>query len=140
MICRTVGQAMRAGWLIDAHNIPCYPKLPQCGSSTLCRCPAPSPPPVLRMVGQRWGRRVRSRLRSCGSCRRGVGMNRFVGNYTMRLDAKGRVSIPAPFRSVLARDGFDGLYCYPTLDRTAIDAGGNALLGEIEKLIERFPS
>jgi len=65
-------------------------------------------------------------------------MNRFVGNYTMRLDAKGRVSIPAPFRSVLARDGFDGLYCYPTLDRTAIDAGGNALLGEIEKLIERY--
>jgi MraZ protein len=67
-------------------------------------------------------------------------MNRFVGNYEMRLDGKGRVSIPAPFRSVLGRDGFDGLYCYPTLDRTAIDAGGNALLAEIEKLIERFPS
>jgi len=66
-------------------------------------------------------------------------MDRFVGNYTMRLDAKGRVSIPAPFRTVLARDGFDGLYCYPTLDRTAIDAGGNALLAEIEKLIARFP-
>jgi len=40
---------------------------------------------------------------------------------------------------VLARDGFDGLYCYPTLDREAIDAGGNALLAEIEKLIEQFP-
>jgi MraZ protein len=66
-------------------------------------------------------------------------MDRFVGNHTMRLDAKGRVSIPAPFRSVLARDGFDGLYCYPTLDRQAIDAGGNALLAEIEKLIEQFP-
>jgi len=66
-------------------------------------------------------------------------MNRFVGNHTMRLDAKGRASIPAPFRSVLARDGFDGLYCYPTLDREAIDAGGNALLAEIEKLIEQFP-
>ena len=34
-------------------------------------------------------------------------MDRFVGNFAMRLDAKGRVSIPAPFRSVLARDGFD---------------------------------
>ena len=42
-------------------------------------------------------------------------MDRFVSNYTLRLDAKGRVSIPAPFRAVLARDGFDGLYCYPTL-------------------------
>ena len=42
-------------------------------------------------------------------------MDRFVSNYTLRLDAKGRVSIPAPFRGVLVRDGFEGLYCYPTL-------------------------
>ena len=66
-------------------------------------------------------------------------MNRFVSNYTLRLDAKGRVSIPAPFRQVLARDGFDGLYCYPTLDHPALDAGGKALLGEIEQLIASFP-
>ena len=66
-------------------------------------------------------------------------MDRFVSNYTLRLDAKGRVSIPAPFRAVLARDGFEGLYCYPTLDRPALDAGGNALLNEIETLIARFP-
>src|SRR5882724_7891968 len=51
-------------------------------------------------------------------------MDRFVSHYTLRLDAKGRVSIPAPFRAVLARDGFEGLYCYPTLDRPALDAGG----------------
>ena len=66
-------------------------------------------------------------------------MDRFVSSYTLRLDTKGRVSIPAPFRAVLARDGFEGLYCYPTLDRPALDAGGNALLGEIETLIARFP-
>ncbi|HET7849043.1 MAG TPA: division/cell wall cluster transcriptional repressor MraZ [Pseudolabrys sp.] len=66
-------------------------------------------------------------------------MNRFVSNVTLRLDSKGRVSIPAHFRSVLARDGFDGLYCYPALGRPAIDAGGNALMAEIEALIARFP-
>jgi len=66
-------------------------------------------------------------------------MDRFVSHYTSRLDAKGRVSIPAPFRAVLARDGFDGLYCHPTLDRPALDAGGNALLAEIEALMSRFP-
>ena len=66
-------------------------------------------------------------------------MDRFVSNATLRLDSKGRVSIPAPFRSVLGRDGFDGLYCYPALDRPAIDAGGNALMAEIEALIARFP-
>ena len=65
-------------------------------------------------------------------------MDRFVSNYTLRLDTKGRVSIPAPFRSVLGRDGFDGLYCYPALDRPAVDAGGNALMSEIEALIARF--
>ena len=65
-------------------------------------------------------------------------MDRFVSHYALRLDAKGRVSIPAPFRAVLARDGFEGLYCYPTLDRPALDAGGNALLREIETLIARF--
>ena len=65
-------------------------------------------------------------------------MNRFVSNITLRLDSKGRVSIPASFRTVLGRDGFEGLYCYPALDRPAIDAGGNALMSEIEALIERF--
>jgi MraZ protein len=66
-------------------------------------------------------------------------MDRFVSNYTLRLDAKGRVSIPAPYRAVLARDAFDGLYCYPALDQPAVDAGGNALLAEIEALVARFP-
>jgi len=65
-------------------------------------------------------------------------MDRFVSNLTLRLDSKGRVSIPASFRSVLARDGFPGLYCYPALDRPAIDAGGNALMKEIESLIARY--
>ena len=66
-------------------------------------------------------------------------MDRFVSHHVLRLDAKGRVSVPASFRAVLARDGFDGLYCYPALDRPALDAGGNGLLAEIEALIARFP-
>jgi transcriptional regulator MraZ len=65
-------------------------------------------------------------------------MDRFVANFTLRLDSKGRVSIPGPFRSVLTRDGLEGLYCYPALDRPAIDAGGNALMAEIEVLIGRY--
>jgi MraZ protein len=36
---------------------------------------------------------------------------------------------------VLKRDGFDGLYCYPALDRPALDAGGKALMAENEALI-----
>jgi MraZ protein len=66
-------------------------------------------------------------------------MDRFVSNYTLRLDAKGRVSIPAQFRAVLARDGFEGLYCYPSLAQPAVDAGGNALLAGIKNLVDDFP-
>ena len=65
-------------------------------------------------------------------------MDRFVSHHVLRLDAKGRVSVPASFRAVLARDGFDGLYCHPALDRPALDAGGNSLLAEIESLIAGF--
>jgi MraZ protein len=65
-------------------------------------------------------------------------MDRFVSNVTLRLDSKGRVSIPASFRSVLGRDGYAGLYCYPALDRPAIDAGGNALMAEIEALVGQY--
>ena len=61
-----------------------------------------------------------------------------MSNVTLRLDSKGRVSIPAHFRTVLGRDGYAGLYCYPALDRAAIDAGGNALMAEIEALIGQY--
>src|ERR1700738_4823837 len=66
-------------------------------------------------------------------------MDRFVSHYTLRLHATGRVALPPPARPVLARDGFEGIYCYRTLDRPALDAGGNALLADIEALIAVFP-
>jgi MraZ protein len=65
-------------------------------------------------------------------------MDEFVSTFTNRLDAKGRVSIPAPFRAVLAVDGFDGLYCCPTLDRNAVDAGGNRLRERIKASLANF--
>jgi transcriptional regulator MraZ len=65
-------------------------------------------------------------------------MDEFVSTFTNRLDAKGRVSIPAPFRSVLAVDGFDGIYCCPTLDRQAIDAGGNRFRDIIRSSLANF--
>ena len=66
-------------------------------------------------------------------------MGQFVSHYVLRLDAKGRISVPAAFRTVLARDGFEGVYCHPALDRPALDAGGNALLAEIRALITGYP-
>lgn len=66
-------------------------------------------------------------------------MDRFVSTYTMRLDAKGRVSVPAPYRTVIAKDGLDIVYCHPSLDAPSLDAGGQALLSEIDRLIATLP-
>ena len=67
-------------------------------------------------------------------------MDRFVSTFTNKIDAKGRVSVPAPFRAVLTRDGYDGgIYCYPSLDSPALDAGGEALARKIDALLDSLP-
>ena len=67
-------------------------------------------------------------------------MDRFVSTYTNKIDAKGRVSIPAPFRSVLETDGYrGGIYCYPSLDAQALDAGGERLAQKIDGLLQGLP-
>jgi MraZ protein len=65
-------------------------------------------------------------------------MDGFVATYANRLDQKGRVSVPATFRAVLAREGQEGLYCYPALDRPAIDAGGARLQQAIADRLNIF--
>jgi MraZ protein len=64
--------------------------------------------------------------------------DRFVSNFTNRLDAKGRVSIPASFRAILAKDGYEGLYVHRAIDLTALDAGGHALRATIDDMLARF--
>ena len=45
------------------------------------------------------------------------------------------MSIPASFRAVLNRDGFEGLFVYPSLELQAVDCGGHALFKEIDLLL-----
>jgi MraZ protein len=72
------------------------------------------------------------------------GMDRFVSTFTNKIDAKGRASIPAPFRAVLERDGYahgsaGGIYCYPALEAPALDAGGERLAKKIDGLLAGLP-
>ncbi|MGI9520198.1 MAG: division/cell wall cluster transcriptional repressor MraZ [Hyphomicrobiaceae bacterium] len=67
-------------------------------------------------------------------------MERFVSTFQNKIDAKGRVSVPAPFRAILERDGYragasGGVYCYPSLDSPALDAGGERLAQKIDQLL-----
>lgn len=65
-------------------------------------------------------------------------MDHFVSTYTNRIDAKGRVSVPAPFRNILAKESCEGVFCYPALDEQALDAGGNRLIETIHGLLDNL--
>lgn len=65
---------------------------------------------------------------------------RFLSTYPAKLDGKGRISVPAPFRAVLEADLHPGLFVHPALEVPALDCGGNAFLREIDALIARYPS
>ncbi len=65
-------------------------------------------------------------------------MDDFISTYVNRLDAKGRVSIPAPFRAILSVDGADSLYCCPTLRGDAVDVGGNRFREAIRSMLASY--
>ncbi|MAG98758.1 MAG: division/cell wall cluster transcriptional repressor MraZ [Rhodospirillaceae bacterium] len=48
----------------------------------------------------------------------------FSSTFVNKVDKKGRVSVPAPFRAVLTGQTFHGIVAYPSLSEPAIDASG----------------
>ena len=63
-------------------------------------------------------------------------MNIFLSNTINKIDAKGRVSIPSQFRSVLENQGFAGVYLYPSFTSQSIDGGGEVLINQLAESIE----
>lgn len=59
-------------------------------------------------------------------------MNRFLSHATNRIDAKGRVSVPSGFRSVLSQRDIRELYCFQDFLFPAISVGGLDLLDRFE--------
>ena len=57
----------------------------------------------------------------------------FVSTIVNKLDAKGRVSIPAPFRQILAQQSLRGFYCFPSFVFPALEAFGEDLLADFQK-------
>ena len=46
----------------------------------------------------------------------------FLSNYENKIDKKGRVSVPATFRSYLNTMGFNGFISYPSFNHSALEA------------------
>lgn len=55
----------------------------------------------------------------------------FLSTFTNRIDKKGRISVPATFRAVLAGQEFQGIVAYSSLINPCVEACG---MGRIEKL------
>ncbi|MCB1382326.1 MAG: division/cell wall cluster transcriptional repressor MraZ [Notoacmeibacter sp.] len=62
-------------------------------------------------------------------------MDRFLSNAINKVDAKGRVSVPAHFRAVVSRRGYQEFYALRALDVPAMDMGGLDLLDRYEARI-----
>ena len=61
----------------------------------------------------------------------------FVSTFFNRLDAKGRVSIPAPFRQILAQQEMGPLYCIPSfVGPQCLEAFGNTLLSKFMQRLD----
>ena len=65
-------------------------------------------------------------------------MNLFLSKFKNKIDVKGRVSIPVSFRNILLKDISQRMFCYPSLDAQAIDAGGQSLSKEIYALMDNL--
>ena len=57
----------------------------------------------------------------------------FLSPHENKLDKKGRVSVPASFRSYLSNMGYNGVICYPSFNNPSIEACPQS---RIEKLSE----
>ena len=57
----------------------------------------------------------------------------FVSTTINKLDAKSRVSVPAPFRQILAQQSLRGFYCFPSFVSPALEAFGEDLLADFQK-------
>ena len=55
-----------------------------------------------------------------------------------KIDSKGRISIPAPFRSVLEFQGYPGVYLFPSFTSKAVDGGGQDLIDQISLSVEKM--
>jgi len=60
----------------------------------------------------------------------------FLSTYENRLDKKGRVSVPASFRSYLSNIGYNGVICYPSFNNQCIEAWPQDRIEKISNAID----
>ena len=60
----------------------------------------------------------------------------FLSTYENKLDKKGRVSVPASFRSHLSSLGYNGVICYPSFNNQSIEACSQDRIEKLSNTID----
>ena len=60
----------------------------------------------------------------------------FLSTYENKLDKKGRVSVPASFRSHLSNLGYNGVVCYPSFNNQCIESWPQDRIEKISNAID----
>ena len=60
----------------------------------------------------------------------------FLSTHENKLDKKGRVSVPASFRSYLSSMGYNGFICYPSFNNPSIEACPQSRIEKLSDSIE----
>ena len=60
----------------------------------------------------------------------------FLSTFENKLDKKGRVSVPASFRSYLSNLGYNGIICYPSFNNQSIEVWPQDRIEKISNAID----
>jgi len=60
----------------------------------------------------------------------------FLSTYENKLDKKGRVSVPASFRSYLSSLGYNGVICYPSFNNQSIESCSQDRIEKLSNTID----
>ena len=60
----------------------------------------------------------------------------FISIFENKLDKKGRVSVPASFRSYLSNLGYNGVICFPSFNNQSIEAWSQDRIEKISNAID----
>ena len=60
----------------------------------------------------------------------------FLSTYENRIDKKGRVSVPASFRTHLSNLGYNGVICYPSFNHPSIEGCSQSRIKQLSDSID----
>ena len=60
----------------------------------------------------------------------------FLSSYENKIDKKGRVSVPATFRSHLSSMGYNGFVTYPSFNHPALEASSQDRIEKLSNTID----